>query len=532
MDVPLREAPYRFTGGIEVNANKDESTADRIRHTPIPGQIILPLRQHSGNAATPLVSIGEQVLKGQLLAAAHGSVSANIHAPTSGMIVAISDYPVPHPSNLSDTCIRLIPDGMDMWIERPVTERDYKNLDNQTIIEIIRKHGIVGLGGAVFPTEIKLKNSQDNRISANQKNLPDLHTVVINGAECEPYISCDDKLMQEYADDLLEGIGIVLQITGAERCMFAIENNKPEALRFVKQALREYNDARIELYSLPSLYPQGGEKQLIQSLTGKEISPNGLPLDLGYLMLNVGTIKAIRDAVIDDMPLISRVVTVTGDGIKFPQNVMAMLGTPVSELIEFCGGYKDKQQLHQLIMGGSLMGISLHSDAVPVVKAMNCVLVSTRKNTQPKQALACIRCGECAQVCPAGLLPQQLYWYSQAKNYHEAQRFNLADCIECGACDYVCPSHIPLVQYFRHAKSEIRQRDEQIRLAEQAKMRFEKREQRLEKIATQRAERLAAKKARTQKLASKDSSAIDEIMQRVKQRKSSNTDRNNSGDAN
>ena len=515
MDILLREAPYQFPGGIDLPAMKEMSTSERIQIAPIPSQLILPLKQHAGLVAKPIVAVGDMVLKGQLIAETQGEVSANLHAPTSGTIVSISPHPVPHASAQVSDCIRLIPDGKDIWIERPVTPRDYQNLNKQEIIKVVREFGIVGLGGAVFPTEYKIKSTGDN-----------LKALIINGAECEPYISCDDMLMREYAEDIIEGIKILLQLSDAPRCILAIENNKPTALTIMREALRDTADPRIELFSLPSLYPQGGEKQLLQSLTNEQIPKNGLPLDLGYLVLNVGTVKAVRDAIMEDQPLISRVVTVTGNGVKNPKNVMALIGTPIIELIDFCDGYQShSSKPHQLIMGGPLMGISLPSDSVPVVKAMNCILVASQKDTQPiLEAKACIRCGECAQVCPSSLLPQQLYWYSKSKNYTEAERFDLFDCIECGACDYVCPSHIPLVQYFRNAKGEIREQQQQKLTSDIARERFEFREERLQAIADERAAKLAAKKSRMQNPTQSKKSAIDEIMQRVKNKKKAEED--------
>ncbi len=510
MDILLREAPYQFPGGIDLPAMKEMSTNERIGFAPIPSQLILPLKQHAGLIAKPIVTVGEHVLKGQLIAETQGEVSANLHAPTSGSIISIAPHPVPHASGQTSDCIRLIPDGEDLWIERPVTPRDYQSLNKEDIVKVVRDFGIVGLGGAVFPTENKIKSSGVN-----------LKALIINGAECEPYISCDDMLMREYAQDIIEGIKILLQISDAPRCILAIENNKPTALTIMREALRDTADPRIELFSLPSLYPQGGEKQLLQSLTNEQIPKNGLPLGLGYLILNVGTVKAVRDAIMEDQPLISRVVTVTGNGVKHPQNVMTLIGTPIIELIEFCGGYQSQSaRPHQLIMGGPLMGVSLSSDSVPVVKAMNCILVASQKDTQPiLEAKPCIRCGECAQVCPASLLPQQLYWYSKSKNYAEAERFNLFDCIECGACDYVCPSHIPLVQYFRHAKGEVLEQQQQKQASDVARDRFEFREERLQDIANERAAKLAAKKSRMQNQTQSNKSAIDEIMQRVNNKK-------------
>jgi len=288
MDILLREAEYQFPGGIDLPTMKEMSTNDRIRYAPIPSQLILPLKQHAGLIAKPIVAVGDKVLKGQLIAELQGDVSANIHAPTSGTIVSIAPYPVPHASAKVSDCIRLIPDGEDTWIERPVTPRHYQSMTKQELIQVIRDYGIVGLGGAVFPTENKVKSSTDN-----------LNALIINGAECEPYISCDDMLMREYAEDIIEGIKILLQLSGAPRCMLAIENNKPIAISIIREALRDAADLRIELFSLPSLYPQGGEKQLLQSLTNKEIPHKGLPVDLGYMMLNVGTVKAVRDAIMN-----------------------------------------------------------------------------------------------------------------------------------------------------------------------------------------------------------------------------------------
>ena len=316
-------------------------------------------------------------------------------------------------------------------------------------------------------------------------------------------------LMREHAYELLYGIQILMQLTRAERCMFGIEDNKPEAIDAIRQALSDIGDYRIELYTLKSIYPQGGEKQLFQSLIGEEIPTGKYPKDLGYLMFNVGTAKAIHDVIVDDKPLLSRIVTVAGHGVTQPCNVEALIGTPVYELLEFCGGYRKQENhlsdnqvkqtssKHRLIMGGPLMGVALHTDSVPVTKAMNCLLVANEDDkVSPKTAMPCIRCGECAQVCPASLLPQQMYWYTKAKDYPEVERFHVFDCIECGACDYVCPSHIPLVNYFKHAKGEIREQKLKNEFSDQSRERFEQRERRLDRIAEERKAKLAARKQR------------------------------------
>ncbi|MEC7642155.1 MAG: electron transport complex subunit RsxC, partial [Pseudomonadota bacterium] len=310
--------------------------------------------------------------------------------------------------------------------------------------------------------------------------------LIINGVECEPYICADDRLMREHARDIVLGMRILAYITGADKTLLAIEDNKPEAIASMQQAISEYTD--IELRVVPTKYPSGGEKQLIQLLTGHEVPSKQLPIEMGVIMQNVGTAYAVKEAIIDDKPLIERVVTLTGQCIEQPGNVWAPLGTPVDALLEFAGFKPEHQQ--RVIMGGPMMGFTLPITAVPVIKTTNCILVpSTQELPPPGDEMACIRCGACAEVCPASLQPQQLQWLAKAKDYPALEDNNLFDCIECGACAFVCPSEIPLVHYYRQAKSQIRNQAREQAKAELAKQRFEARQARLEREKEERLER-------------------------------------------
>jgi Na+-translocating ferredoxin:NAD+ oxidoreductase subunit C len=369
---------------------------------------------------------------------------------------------------LSAPCIVIDTDGRDT--DLPQREwapcGDFARLEPGQIYERVRRAGIVGLGGAAFPSSVKLRPGRP------------VDTLILNGAECEPYISCDHLLMAERAEEIIGGARVILHALGARECLFGVEDNKPEAIRALQ--LAAVVDARIRIVVVPTRYPQGGEKQLIQALTGKEVPSEGLPLDLGIVCHNPGTARAVWRAVRYAQPLISRVVTVTGSGILRPQNFEVRFGTPVSFLVEQAGGTTGAAAAP--VMGGPMMGFTLPSDEVPVVKATNCILVLQASEMRPPApAQPCIRCGDCVTVCPAGLLPQQLYWHARAREYDKARALNLFDCIECGCCAHVCPSHIPLVQYYRHAKTEIWNDEREKQLAQAARERFELRKLRLER---------------------------------------------------
>ncbi|MEW8026508.1 MAG: electron transport complex subunit RsxC [Candidatus Thiodiazotropha sp.] len=471
---------WQFHGGLHLPEKKEISIHKPLQQATLPDRLVLPLQQHIGVQVQSLVAVGDKVLKGQLIADSKAPVSAPVHAPTSGMVVEIGEHVVPHPSGLTDECIIIEPDGDDKWTELPEPITDYRSADNQILRQRIRESGIVGMGGATFPSAIKLNPGKP------------ITTLIINGAECEPYITCDDRLMRDFAARVMQGARILQHILQSDECLIAIEDNKPEAILAMFQELRD--EENIEVVRIPTLYPSGGEKQLIRILTGREVPTSGLPAQVGVICHNVATTAAIADAVLEGRPLISRIVTVTGEGIREPGNFEAPLGMLAGDLIAQAGGYIE-QQPQQLILGGPMMGFDLTTDQVPITKGANCLLCPTAEEAPPPQpARACIRCGRCADVCPANLLPQQMYWYSRAKDLEQAQDYNLFDCIECGCCSHVCPSHIPLVQYYRYAKAESWAQEQERRESEHAKQRHDFRVSRLERLEAERKARLRKKK--------------------------------------
>ena len=501
---------WSFPGGIHPPENKQQSTATPIQQAPLPRLLVLPLQQHIGEPARPCVDVGQRVLKGQRIAEPGSAISAALHAPTSGTVVALGEQPYPHASGLTAPAIVIDSDGQNEWAElAPCPE--YASLSAVELLERIRHAGIAGLGGAGFPTAAKLATRPQD----------DLHTLVINGAECEPYISADDLLMRERAAELVQGIDILVHILQPDQVLIGIEDNKPEALAAVQAAIGERN---VTLKAIPTRYPSGGERQLIQILTGREVPSGGLPADIGMLCVNVGTAVAVADAVLRGRPLISRITTLTGAALERPCNVEALLGTPVGELLDFAG--LDRSKLDRLILGGPLMGISLPSLDVPLIKTSNCLLAASRAELPPAPpAMPCIRCGDCAQVCPASLLPQQLHYFALGAEHEQLQAHNLFDCIECGACAYVCPSSIPLVQYYRAAKADIRELQQRQLKAEQSRLRFEQRQDRLRREEEQRAaERLARQERAAQVQANElkveaTAPAAQSVIERVKAEK-------------
>lgn len=508
--LPVTSGLHRFNGGIRFPHRDDPSTLEPIAALPLPRVLVLPLQQHIGEAAIPCVAVGDQVLKGQLLAEPKGYIGAPIHAPTSGTITEIGDRPIAHPSGLTAPCLTIEADGEDRWIEhRPV--ENYRELDRSSLRNRIRDAGIVGLGGAGFPSAVKLNPGPRRKI----------HTLLVNAAECEPYINCDDMLLRERAVEIVAGIEIARHCIAAERCIIGIEDSMPVAYAAMQRAITEAGAVNIEIVVVPTLYPTGGEKQLIKVITGQEVPKDGLPADIGIVCHNAGTLYAIARAILHGEPLISRIVTVTGTGVKNPRNVEVLIGTPVRELIDFCGGYTE--HVSRLLMGGHMMGFALHSDELPIVKAANCILAGTPEELpEPGKAQPCIRCGMCEQACPANLLPQQLYWYAKSKDFEKTREYNLFDCIECGCCAYVCPSEIPLVQYYRYAKTEIRNAERERQKSNVARERFEFRKERLEREEREKAEKLRQRKeALAQKTAGDESkkAAIQAALERVKQKK-------------
>ena len=470
---------FDFHGGIHPPENKHQSLQRPIRDAGIPPQLVLPLSQHIGAPARPVVAVGERVLKGQLIADALGFVSVPVHAPTSGTIVAIEDRLVAHPSGLLAPCIVIATDGLDEWTSL-VAPPDYRDMTTRELLARIRDAGIAGMGGAGFPTAVKLATKPGSAVA----------TLIINGTECEPYITADDILMREYPDRIVEGVNILHQLLQPGEILIGVEDNKPEAIAALRAAA---TGSAIEVVSFPTKYPSGGEKQLIELLTGKQVPSGGLPLDVGVICQNIGSVVAIADAVVRGRPLISRITTVTGEAVSEPGNFSVLLGTPMNYLLAQAGYQQGRNP--RLVMGGPMMGFTVPDANVPIVKTTNCLLAPSETELPvPPPAQACIRCGMCAQACPASLLPQQLFWFAQAREFDKLERHNLFDCIECGACSWACPSNIPLVQYYRASKAEILQLRREHAKAEQARMRFEARQARIEQEEAAREAKRAARK--------------------------------------
>ncbi|ENQ8701477.1 electron transport complex subunit RsxC [Vibrio harveyi] len=497
---------WDFPGGVHPAENKKQSNKTELVHAAIPSEIVLPLKQHIGKAGNLLIAVGDKVLKGQQLTASDSGFTVPVHAPTSGQVTAIEPRTVAHPSGLSELCAVITPDGNDAWCEKtPVA--DYTQESADALIDVIRLAGISGMGGAGFPTAKKI-----------QSGIARTEILIVNAAECEPYITADDKLMQEHADELIQGIEIVEHILKPKLTIIGIEDNKPAAIKALEQAAMNKD---IVIRVIPTKYPSGGEKQLIKILTNKEVPSGAIPADIGILVQNVGSLYSIKRAVIDGEPMVNRIVTLTGKTFKQPRNVWTLLGTPVQALLdEF--GYKADKKLQRLIMGGPMMGFTLPHAQVPITKTANCILAPKRREIASDQhEMECIRCSQCAEACPASLLPQQLQWYAKSQEYDKLEELNLKDCIECGACAFVCPSEIPLVQYYRQAKAEIRTRAQEAAAAERAKLRFEEKKARMEREKAERENRFkkAADDRRKDMKASGGDDAIAAAIARVKAQK-------------
>lgn len=484
---------FKFNGGVKPKTHKDESNRTPVRVAPLPSHVSVPLHQSIGGTPQPIVRAGDKVLKGQKIGAAEGWISSAVHAPTSGTVRAVEMVPQAHASGLSALSVSIDPDGEDRWIEHGAASVSVMSPDE--IRDALREAGVVGLGGAVFPTQGKLTASKTVAMDE----------LVINGAECEPFITCDDRLMRERADDVLRGVGLFRDLLQPKRVLIGIEDNKPEAVAALTEAARRLGE-NFEVVTIPTRYPAGGAKQLIRVLTGKEVPAAKRSTDLGVQCFNVATAYTAWRAVAHGEPVISRVLTLAGH-VAHPGNWEVLIGAPIDQTLKLA---EPKDGTDGIVMGGPMMGFRLPHEAAPVVKATNCLIAATPAlfPTKPPE-MPCIRCGECAKVCPQDLQPFEMYWWSRAKNFGKAQEYALFDCIECGCCAFVCPSRIPLVQYYRFAKSEIWSRERDNVAAAGAKERFEFRTLREERDQKEKAERLA-RAAAAQKAKSEAAAASPE----------------------
>ena len=472
---------FHIRGGVHPQGRKSLSAHMPIQDMPLPELLHVPLQQHIGQAAEAIVKKGELVKKGQLIAVAQGRISSPVHAPTSGEIIALGRYVAPHPSALPGRTITLRPDGLDTWAKLP-EPLDITTCTPADIAKRVSESGIVGMGGATFPSAVKLDLGQRYK----------LHTLIINGAECEPYLTCDDRLMREYPDEVIEGVKIIARALGASRAVIAVESNKPEAIRALSHAARE--QVNVIVQEVPARYPMGSEKHLAQTLLGKETPARGLTADIGAVVHNVATALAVRDAVRLGRPLISRIVTVSGEAVRNPGNFRVAIGTPVQHLIDFVGGFKCEPE--RLLLGGPMMGQPLADLKVPIVKGANGVLalaglqVATSGTQGP-----CIRCASCVDACPCGLVPLEMAAAIRKENMEFATNAGLMDCVGCGSCAYVCPSNIPLVQYFNYAKGKITRNQRAEHKQRETKRLAEARAQRMERITQEKRDAMAKRKA-------------------------------------
>jgi electron transport complex protein RnfC len=475
---PIRRLLTRW--GIHPDSHKFPAAGLDIVDAALPPELVVPLSQHSGTPARPVVTVGEHVLRGQLIAESDGRISAAVHAPTSGVITRIGEAQMPHPSGLPGPAIGLRPDGLDKWIERHIEPYPI-NLAPDEIARRVAAAGVVGLGGATFPSAVKLELGRRSSID----------TLILNGSECEPYLSCDDRLMQECAADIIEGARLIQRATGATRVLVGIEDNKPDAIDAMKVAAHPFPE--VSVVKVPSRYPMGADRQLIQTLTGIEAPADGRAADVGIVVHNVGTAYAVQRALRYGEPLTERIVTVAGGAVRKPRNLRVRLGTPLSWLFEQCGGLRSTPA--RVVVGGPMMGVAVPDIDTPVVKGSSGVLALTAAEVGEREPSACIRCGNCVSACPVGLMPLEMANRINAGELGQAEDIGLRDCLTCGACGYVCPSRIPLVQYFAHARGELTARERERSRLDEVRELTEARAERHEREAREKAEMHARRKA-------------------------------------
>lgn len=474
----MQPAPFSFPGGIHPETHKARTRDVASAPAPLPAQLFVPLQDKGRAPGRLLAQAGERVLKGQRLADAADQFSAAIHAPTSGELRAIAPHPLAQVGGGEGLCAHIVPDGKEEWA--PHAPFDLQSATREAALRHLRDSGIVGLGGAAFPSHVKLGDGRQIR------------TLVLNGAECEPWITCDDRLMRERAAAIVRGAQMLAQLSGAAEIRVGIEDNKPEALAAMEAA--SAGQTNVQIFAVPTRYPAGGEKQLIEALTGIRIPAGQYGPQHGVQCFNVGTAYAVARAIEHGEPLISRLVTLTG-AVRRPANVEALIGTPLADLLALA---EPESNVTRTILGGPMMGVAVENLAAPLPKHGNCLIAADDALFPPRPAPSpCIRCTSCAQACPQRLQPFELYWYAQAREFDKLARYRLFDCIECGACAWVCPAHLPLVDYYRFAKDEIRARERERQAADSARQRFEWRTFRLAREKEEKAARLKARAAET-----------------------------------
>ncbi len=472
---------HRFAGGVHPESKKITASMP-IGDCPIAPLYVIPLKQHIGEACSPLVAVGEHVLRGQKIGKSEGYVSVPIHAPTSGKVVSIEERQIPHPSGMGMPSIVIESDGRDQRDDGLKPIADWQQVDPAILRERARMCGLVGLGGAVFPTFIKL---------VQDKRFP-IETLILNGAECEPYLTNDHRLMLEYTEETLTGMAIIMHMVEAKAGIVAIEDNKPDVAVAMQEALDKRSDMDgVRVVVLPTRYPQGSEKQLIYSLTGKEVAAGQLPFHIGVLCQNVGTSKALYDAVVLGQPLTERVVTVSGDAMPNPANLRVRIGTPMRFVFNHCG--LNEFEKVRILLGGPMMGERLRHPDVPVVKSSTGLLIMRDDSFVQAHAAEqpCIRCGHCSEACPSHLVPNMLADFCRSDQFDKAENFQIFDCIECGCCSYVCPANIPLVHYFRYGKGQLALQRREQGFAEASRIRSSARDARLAREEAAKAARRA-----------------------------------------
>jgi len=431
-----------FERGTHPPGNKELTATKAICDAKIPKRVIIPLSQHIGAPCQATVSIGDSVKKGQVVGMANAFVSAPVHATVSGKVVAIA--PFPHTMGRDVLSVVIENNGKEDWINEISENPDYLSLEAEVLKNLVKDAGIVGMGGATFPTHVKLSPPKEKKIDY----------VILNGAECEPYLTADHRVMLEQAEAVVEGLKVLMKIVGVSKGYIGIEDNKPDAISAMSAAIA--GDDSIQVYSLKVKYPQGAEKMLIKAIVNREVPAGGLPMDVGVVVQNVGTAVAIYDAVRYGRPLLQRVVSVTGRGINDPKNLMVRIGTPLSQLVEECGGFK--YDSGKVIAGGPMMGMAQSTLDAPVIKGTSGLLALTPEESEVSAHGACIRCGRCIDACPMGLQPAMLSLLIEHGFYDDTKEYDLMNCFECGTCAYICPAKRPIVQWIKLAKMNLAQK--------------------------------------------------------------------------